>query len=236
MKSVNLDRKLSATAHTPRRSIVIESPAGRAAQVADEAPKSPISRIVSPTLPKANVSSSPPRDRLQRPRELVPPLAPSDSRPDLPRSLTAVRVVEEFPSGSPNNDGRDNDLSLSFQVDQPSSQEEGITLADLPGVIEAEQAREQHRPVLRQGQGALLSELSALQYIIVKHVAALTLGSDDSPFRDLAPTDDLLDLIDDRKGGKNDTFWGKIFKGGNDKKSGKKKGELVYIELTEWRN
>ena len=68
----------------------------------------------------------------------------------------------------------------------------------------------------------LLSELSALEYFIVKHVAALMLASDTSPFKDVAPLDDLLDIIDARK----NTFWGKLFKGGNnEKKNVKKKGE-----------
>ena len=66
----------------------------------------------------------------------------------------------------------------------------------------------------------LLSELSALEYFIVKHVAALMLASNDSAFKDVAPLDDLLDMIDARK----NTFWGKLFKGGNEKKNIKKKG------------
>lgn len=78
----------------------------------------------------------------------------------------------------------------------------------------------------------LLSELSALEYFIVKHVAALMLAADTSPFRDVAPLDDLLDIIDARK----NTFWGKLFKGGNnDKKNVKKKGEF-RASSPEWFN
>lgn len=104
----------------------------------------------------------------------------------------------------------------------PTQDEEGITLADLHQVMEAEQAREQHRSLPRSGHNRLLSELSALEYLIIKHAAAITLASDLSPFRDFAQLDDLLDIIDAKK----NNFWGKLFKGGGDKKKEvKKKGE-----------
>lgn len=104
----------------------------------------------------------------------------------------------------------------------PVQDEDGITLADLHQVMEAEQAREQHGTVPRHSQ-MLLSELSALEYFIVKHAAAITLASDLPPYRDFdaAGLDELLDIIDAKK----NNFWGKLFKGSSkDKKEVKKKG------------
>ena len=87
--------------------------------------------------------------------------------------------------------------------------------------MEREQARAS-RHYLPPRTGTLLSELSALEYFIVKHVAALML-SENAAFRDVAPLDELLDIIDARK----NTFWGKLFKGGNEKKVVKKKGQSL---------
>lgn len=88
--------------------------------------------------------------------------------------------------------------------------------------MEAEQAREQHGDLPRHTQ-MLLSELSALEYFIVKHAAAITLASDLPPYSDFdaAGLDELLDIIDAKK----NNFWGKLFKGSSkDKKEVKKKG------------
>jgi hypothetical protein len=133
------------------------------------------------------------------------------------RSLTAVRVVDEQWSDA----ASPRDEAAHPLGDVRGQDENGITLADLPVVMEAEQAREQQRPVMRQSQVTLLSELSALEYIIVKHVAALTLAGENSPVRDMLPADDLMDLLDARK---NNNFWGKIFKGGTERKGFKKQG------------
>ena len=241
MKSVNLDRKLSTTARIPKRSTVIESPAGRSVQPTDgqapswSVPRSPeVAPRGSPNQPGPPVPASPGRDRqgsqsygkTLRPGEKPPrppPLGePPSSRPGYGRTLTAVRVVDDQPAD--NIAPRDGPVEPILTA----RDEEGLTLADLPQAMEAEQARHEHRPPPRPAQGVLLSELSALEYVIVKHAAALTLASDSSPFRDVISMDELLELIEARK----NTFWGKIFKGANDKKPVKKKGTCDLLPMT----
>jgi hypothetical protein len=131
------------------------------------------------------------------------------------RTMTAIKVVDEQPIDAP--------VARLYPAAYGSSTdaEDGITLGDLQTVIQAEQARsEANGSPARSSKGMLLSELSALEYIIVKHAAALALSGDHSPFRDLVPMEDLMELIEVRK----NTFWNKIFKP-NDKKAVKKKGE-----------
>lgn len=121
-----------------------------------------------------------------------------------------MRIVDEQ---SPDLSSPPHDNSFTPNVDSPSDQIES------PRTIDPQPTSMARYSQARTGM--LLSELSALEYFIVKHVAALMLAADTSPFKDVAPLDDLLDIIDARK----NTFWGKLFKGGNnDKKNVKKKG------------
>lgn len=140
----------------------------------------------------------------------------SPQRPGFHRATTAVRIVDEQPDITPQQEG-----PVLGGVAEPTQDEEGITLADLPKVMEAEQKRAEQRHYF---PNKLLSELSALEYFIVKHVAAVLLASETSALRDVAPLDDLLEIIDARK----NTFWGKLFKGGNEQKKVKKKGEYSF--------
>ncbi|KAK4056836.1 Rho-type GTPase activating protein Rga1 [Microbotryomycetes sp. JL221] len=150
------------------------------------------------------------------------------ARPNLNRAMTAVEIVSEQPS--------DQHIVLRDEPglggdEEPTQDEEGITLADLPIVMEAEAAREQHRPIAPR-TGLLLSELSALEYLIVRHVAALVLTSQ-TPLKELVSLDELLDMIDARKG----TFWNKLFKGGKKEKLEKKKGVFgIPLESLVERN
>lgn len=134
-------------------------------------------------------------------------------RPGFHRATTAVHIVDEQTDASPQQEGP----GLGG-ASEPTQDEEGITLADLPKVMEAEQKRAEQRHYF---PNKLLSELSALEYFIVKHVAAVLLASETSALRDVAPLEELLEIIDARK----NTFWGKLFKGGNEQKKVKKKGE-----------
>ncbi|KAH9440320.1 hypothetical protein Pst134EB_030939 [Puccinia striiformis f. sp. tritici] len=81
----------------------------------------------------------------------------------------------------------------------------------------SEQFREQHKPL--PTQVATLSEPSALESVIVRHVATLILASESSAIKDDTSLDKLLEIIKARKG----NFWGKLFKGGNNKTKIKKK-------------
>lgn len=239
MKSVDLDRKLSTTARLPQRSTVVESPAGRVAQQSD-APKpteaaASLDKKTKPAPPKEVIR---PPERPRPPREAPPAfarerdaaaaaaaanssrsnlLSPSDPsvRPTLSRNTTAVRIVNEQP---PDGQARD-DARLGDQ--QSPIRDEGITLADLPRAMEAEQLREQHRPL--PSQTTMLGELSALESVIVKHVAALSLAN--SAIKDETTLDELLEIVETRKG----NFWGKLFKGGNEKNKIKKKGAPTVV-------
>ena len=64
----------------------------------------------------------------------------------------------------------------------------------------------------------MIGELTPLELAIVKHFAALYLSR--SPLKDVFDIDDYIELLEMRK----NSFWGKIFKGGADKKNVKKKG------------
>ncbi|KAH9446491.1 hypothetical protein Pst134EA_030408 [Puccinia striiformis f. sp. tritici] len=78
----------------------------------------------------------------------------------------------------------------------------------------------QDEPRLGSSTIATLSEPSALESVIVRHVATLILASESSAIKDDTSLDKLLEIIKARKG----NFWGKLFKGGNNKTKIKKKG------------
>lgn len=244
MKSVNLDRKHSTTARVAQRLTVVETPFARTAQANEHAPANEGSGRIGLDVPQTSQQGAPnhrqPMDgghRLPgsstptRAGHLSPPeangqlpaiarspqLEDTSLRPAYNRSTTAIRVVEDT---SQVDSGAFRDTEMLGSDRSPVQDEEGITLADLHSVMEAEQAREQQRILPKNAQ--LLSELSALEYLIVKHAAAITLASDLPPYRDFAQLDDLLDIIDVKK----NNFWGKLFKASNkDKKDVKKKGE-----------
>ncbi|GAA6063123.1 hypothetical protein JCM10212_002326 [Sporobolomyces blumeae] len=173
----------------------------------------------SPTLIPTTHVSSPPNQHAE-----LPPAQPPVQRPGFHRATTAVRIVDEHTDTVPQQEG-----GLGGST-EPTQDEDGITLADLPKVMEAEQKRAEHRHYF---PNKLLSELTALEYFIVKHVAAVLLASETSALRDVAPLDELLEIIDARK----NTFWGKLFKGGNEQKKVKKKGVFgIPLEVLVERN
>ncbi|CAO1629926.1 unnamed protein product [Parajaminaea phylloscopi] len=244
MKSVNLDRKLSTKAKVPRISTVIGSPSGQqtlAASVqqrtsptsAESSPKAPSSkeneqhgtsrsrspgRLLRRSPSPGDVSRGPDRFLTAQSREASPAREPGSVfpvRPAFARHNTDVRIREDGPRRQP---------SADEQVDPLQHAEDGLTLGDIPQLLEAEQAREQRRSLYHDG-GRSLSELSALELFIVKHMAVMMLQQ--SPLRDLVPMDDLIDFIEMRK----NTFWGKLFKSGKDKKRNVEKKGVFGIPL-----
>ncbi|EDR14675.1 LIM domain-containing protein [Laccaria bicolor S238N-H82] len=240
MKSVHLDRKLSATARLPKRSTIVESPAGRSAHPSDglqpQRPHevgTPAPHQSSSSIPQSqhaqqgqmsyqgqgNQSSrqSPPT---QPPRSYYSngPPEPSDQviRPSLSRGHTEVRIVDESAPNSPA--GEEQHQQRGNRLD------DGITLADIPQLMEVAQAREQQRSLPRENSIPYIAELSALELAIVKHSAVLALTR--SPLKDQFDLEELLEMVEVKKSG----FWNKLFKG--DKKSVKKKGVFgVPLEL-----
>lgn len=112
------------------------------------------------------------------------------------------------------------------EVSGPFQDDDGITLADIPQLLESEQAKEQRRSLPRMAGKPLLAELTPLELVIIKNFAVLVLQR--SPLRDQFEVDDILELIEVKKS----TFWNRLFKPGGDKKNVKKKGVFgVPLEL-----
>ncbi|KIR50973.1 rho GTPase activator [Cryptococcus gattii Ru294] len=202
MKSVTLDRKLSSTARLPQRSMVVESPAGRMADGNGQ--------IIS-----ARGAESPTPTPKERQTEII--ITSEDAsnnattvnvlRPPFARNNTSVKIIKENSEESPQRGFR--------RVSAPK-EDDAITLGDI-SLLADKDRRPDNRP--------LLSNLSPLQSIILRHFALLQLQKTSlGPLIDL---DDMLDLLDARKG----QWWNKIFKG-NAKKDTKKKGLFgVPIEV-----
>lgn len=236
MKSVHLDRKLSATARLPKRSTIVESPSGKTvqpseplhAQRSQQDIKTPQPQRAPPpgTLvpgrqpsqpgPSGIPSQPPSRAQTRTPGTLDTNYQAQVVRSTIGRSDTEVKIVDESAPNSPA--GSPDDVPLHTPDD-------GITLADIPQLMEAAQAREQQRSLPRQSTVPHVAELSALELTIVKHSAVLALQR--SPLRDQLELDELLELVETKKGG----FWKQLFKAG-DKKNVKKKGVFgVPLEL-----
>ncbi|KAF7308625.1 LIM-domain-containing protein [Mycena chlorophos] len=238
MKSVHLDRKLSATARLPKRSTIVESPAGRtapsevlAAQRTQEAtatasqpqqqfvphapqPQYPQQGQVSQQRSPSQSNSSPSYGNRARPQLGSLPTDMSQQgqvlRPAFARNNTEVMIVDESAPNSPANGPDD-------PPPQQSSLDNGITLADIPQLMEVAQARQEQRSLPRENQIPYIAELSTLELAIVKHAALLVLTK--SPLRDQFDLDELIEMVETKRSG----FWGKLFKAG-DKKNVKKKG------------
>ena len=229
MKSVHLDRKLSATARLPRRSTIVESPAGRTVQPSEpvnaqrsqqeiKSPQPqrgpPPGNLIpgrQPSQPGSTTSLSPSRMQLRSPGTLDTNI--QFGRPPLIRNNTEVKIVDESAPNSP---------AGGFEEAPPQVVDDGITLADIPQLMEVAQAREQRRSLPRQTTIPHIAELSALELTIVRHCALLALQR--SPLKEQIDLDELLELVETKKAG----FWNKLFKAG-DKKNVKKKGINFHL-------
>jgi hypothetical protein len=139
-------------------------------------------------------------------------------RPAFARNNTSVCIINDdndtqFVDQSPPS-GKERQTESAFADD------EGVTLADIPALVEAEQARMERGRTPRRDGRPLLSGLSVLESLIIKHFALLALQR--SPLAPLIDVDELLELMEVKKNG----WWNKIFKTGKDKKDLKRKGEL----------
>ena len=198
----------------PKRSTVVESPTGKVAHASD---------ATHPHRDAPSQRSGPQPARLQKspPQQtIVSQTGPSRPhldviRPPFARNNTEIKIVDESSPTSP-----------AGGLDEPRlpGVDDGITLADLPQLVEAAQAREQHRSLPRQGSTPFVAELSPVELAIVKHSAVLALHR--SPMRDQFDLDEILELVEIKKS----SFW-KLFKQGIDKKGVKKKGMYHYRYL-----
>ncbi|KAG5647457.1 hypothetical protein DXG03_009388 [Asterophora parasitica] len=237
MKSVHLDRKLSATARLPKRSTIVESPAGRSVHPSDvlqpqrqqehHVPTSQIAPNQQSQTGQVQYYSShqpypyhpqqqpQPQHASPVPFQRAPPpnlgnlsdiIAPGQVlRPAFARNNTEVMIIDD---SGPNSPAEGNPPM--------STLDDGITLADIPQIMEAAQAREQQRSLPRESSIPYIAELNPVELAIVKHCAVLALTK--SPLKDQFDLDELLEMVELKKSG----FWKTLFKG--DKKNIKKKG------------
>ncbi|KZT59475.1 RhoGAP-domain-containing protein [Calocera cornea HHB12733] len=266
LKSVHLDRKLSATARLPKRSTIVESPSGKIAQPTDATFHSSIASRITPSAESSHQQQqgalsyrpqgqpyAPVPTRPEQPPPVLahqqlppPPLqagrlqSPSPGpvsigadgvavvRPSFARNNTSVRIIpesDESVTAVDSSVARTSTIQESaHEGDAFNVEDDAITLADIPHMIEAEQAREQQRSLPRQAGKPMIAELSALELMVLKHFAVLVLNK--SPLKDQFDLDEILDLIEV----KNKGLWGKLFKG--EKKNIKKKGAFgIPLEL-----
>jgi hypothetical protein len=225
MKAVHLDRKLSATARLPKRSTIVESPTGKSAHPSEIQTRQP-EHVYShgppaqgqPIIQNSLHPSQPYQPSLHPSTRSPPnlnkfPTDPSGQtgqiiRPPFARNNTEVMIVEDSGPNSP----------AEGNLNPIAAHEEGITLADIPQIMEVAQAREQQRSLPRENLIPYIAELSALELAIVKHCALLALMR--SPLKDQLDLDELLELVEVKK----TNFFKNFFKG--DKKNIKKKGQF----------
>ena len=249
MKSVHLDRKVSATARLPKRSTIVESPSGKTAQPTNvtnvlHRPSGPsaqpqvatasVASARSPRPAQPPSTSPQPPQQQQSPQSQGPPVRPQLAppgmlgvgagllddkgqviRPSFARNNTGVMIVDDSAPNSP-----------SGGVDEPpiGVPDDGITLADIPQLIEAEEARKHHRSLPSQSHVPLVAELTPLEMMIVKHSAILALYR--SPLKNEFELDDLLEFVEVKK----NNFWNKFFKG-NKQKKGESSSILSFMSI-----
>lgn len=218
LKSNHLDRKLSATARVAIRSRVVESPTGKVAH-ASEVPS--YQREVSQrSVQPARLQKSPPQGPSQagpsRPH-ITTPMMHDSVRPSLGRNNTEVKIVDESAPTSP---------AGGIDEQKLPGVDDGITLADIPQLIESVTAREQHRSLPRESSIPFIAELNPVELTIVRHSAVLALQR--SALRDQFDLDEILELVEIKK----NSFWNKFFKPGNDKKNQKKKGMYLGVQCS----
>jgi hypothetical protein len=230
MKSVHLDRKLSATARLPKRSTVVESPTGRSVHPSD-LPQRQYEQG-SPSLQQTNVNTPPLQGQYQSysaqqyqnftpSQQNTPRISkiPLDTQTNLRPSLTPsntdteVMIIDESVPNSPSGDEQ-----------TIPKRDDALTLADIPQLMQVAQAREQQRLLPRQNSIPYIAELSAVELAIVKHCAVLALTR--SPLKDHFDLDEILEMIETKKSG----FWNKLFKSDKDKKNIKKKGSSRLLQ------
>lgn len=147
-------------------------------------------------------------------------------KPPFARNNTEVMIVDESAPNSPSIGDEAGPMGMgSVHINSSGATvQEGITLADLPQLMEAAQAREQQRSLPRLNSIPYIAELSALELAIVKHSAVLVLSK--SVLKDQLDLEELLELVEIKKSG----FWKTLFK--QEKKNAKKKGVFgIPLEL-----
>ncbi|KAF9005924.1 hypothetical protein BDQ17DRAFT_1352402 [Cyathus striatus] len=250
MKSVHLDRKLSATAHLPKRSTIVESPAGRSVHPSEVLHPQRQQEISTPQPHQSHMTSAQSQQgqqvhvhthhhhhhqgqTVQPGQNSFQPSPPSQhARPNLSKLPTGFDSSNQNlrPSIGRNNtevrivdDSAPNSPAKENESPIPGA-EQRFTLSDIPHMMAAAKAHEEQSSLPRDNSTPYIAELSALELAIVRHAAVLLLSR--SPLKDQFDLDEILEMVETKKSG----FWNKLFKG--DKKNVKKKGVFgVPLEL-----
>ncbi|KAF9358395.1 hypothetical protein BGX26_001854 [Mortierella sp. AD094] len=215
VKSTHLDRKLSNSARIPRRQTVIER---------QRRPPVPAGPILNELAAADGVTQSNVADAEASPLEIEI----VDERPG-PEALLSEEEDTEGPN--PEAPATLSDLTERLRIStnvnpRPPSTRSRQGRANSQGAQNLEVPNTSRHP-----KRQYLSELSALELFIVKHLAVLTLAPIVSEYFTL---EELLDLIGQRK----QTLWGRFVKGlKTDKKKPKAEGTFgVQLEVLVERN
>ena len=226
MRSSHLDQRLLNSAQRIRQSRIIDGPEADVASPESTANKDsplhtpPTERYLSTEQNLKRQSSTPSEVKIQivdeHNKSLPVPRALGDERAltldDLPKILAVEHAREKDRPTHTSRQPSTNSYEFNFMAPDP------VEDFSVPAVI-TENGGDAGVPV--GGNVKYFSELSALEYFIVRHIAVLAL---DTLLGDAFNLEELLELIETRKG----TIWekfGKAFRsGGGDKKNVKKKG------------
>jgi hypothetical protein len=227
IRSSHLDQQLMNSAQRARQSRIIDGPEADSAATGTETRNSPIEppssddRYLTADAPVRRPSSSRSGRRIQIVDDeeiyLPVPKALEDERTltldDLPKILAVEQAREK---DRPNRTSRQPSMnSYEFNFMAPDPVEEFTIIVNENG-----------NDTIPPPNAKYFSELSALEYFIVRHIAVLAL---ETLLGEIFNLDELLELIETRKG----TIWekfGKAFRSGGDKKNVKKKGITSRIQ------
>jgi hypothetical protein len=229
MRSSHLDQQLLNSAQKARQSRIIEGPqAGVADTQSATDPSQPDYLTATANLKRQ--SSTPSEIKIQvvdEEQNLVLPQPLADERAltldDLPKILAVEQAREKDRPSHTSRQPSTNSYEFNFMASDPV---EDFTV---PALQENGADNAVHTAHVKY-----FSELSALEYFIVRHIAVLAL---DTLLGESFNLEELLELIETRKG----TIWekfGKAFRsGGGEKKNLKKKGVFgIPLEVLIERN
>ena len=129
---------------------------------------------------------------------------------DLPKILAVEQAREKERPSHSSRQPSTNSYEFNFMASDPVED------------FSVEVREDGHDNTIPAPNAKYFSELSALEYFIVRHIAVLAL---ETLLGEIFNLEELLDLIETRKG----TIWekfGKAFRSGGDKKNVKKRGTI----------
>lgn len=142
----------------------------------------------------------------------------TSSRAHMPRIATVVAPPGDVPTQAPKREAeRPAEPAPRAADDTSLTHDEGLTLADIPMILQAEHDREQR--VTGERMRRPMSALGSEELLVLKYVALVRLER--SALSNKLRMEELLELLEVRKS----TFWGKLlFKGSKDRREVRRKG------------